>query len=114
MITPTFGPISNRETWEERVALYDAETNEVLDISDADAMTIVLRDTYTLTEVLSGSLEDATIFLLDPEEGTFGWVFTDDQMGTLNPKTYEVGILLDMADEVTQVILGRVAVVRGL
>lgn len=115
MITPVFNHVSSRATWEERVTLYDTETEEPIDLStEVDAIWVTLRDKDEETELLSGSLADGTVFLISGAEGTFGWRFTKEQMQSLAPKTYEVGVLVDVADERVQVILGRMSVVRGL
>lgn len=116
MITHQFGPVSNLATWEERVEVYDAETEAPINLSlEVDDIIVTLRDPHAGSTVLSGSFTGNVVYLIGGgTSGAFGWTFPVKSMKALEPKTYEVGVLLDIEDETAQLILGRITVLRGL
>lgn len=113
MQTTTLSPVSNLATWTETYQFLD-EDGEPLDISDATAITIKLRDPTSGSEVVSGSLDDEIAFVGGGTEGIITWTFSSDVMSALEPKTYEIGAIITIDDEDVQFILGRLPVLRGL
>jgi hypothetical protein len=117
MLTPTFDRVPNSATWEVRCQFVDTATDEPYDLTGSpDDIVVTIRDAYTKTNLLTGNFVSGEVFLLPGVDGGFAWRFTDDQMGTLCPKTYEIGVRFefDLESEVAQVILGRLHVIAGL
>lgn len=113
MKTGTLPTVSNLATWRELVEVTDAETGELIDlVTDVDAISVTLRDPDNFSTALTASLGDGTVTVID--DGVLEFLFTAGQMDDLCPKTYEVGILVTIDEEVTQLLLGYVPIVRGL
>lgn len=114
MKTGTLGPVSNAATWNDTIEVFDAEDGEAFDLTDVEAITLKLRDPSGAT-VLEGELDDEIIVVGDAADGTIEFTFSASAMSALDPKTYEVGLLItDEDDFVTQLILGHLPVVEGL
>ena len=114
MITKTLDPVSNAETWTDHLEFIDDETEEAwfLEGSPPDEITIRLRDSSTGNIVLTGTLTGGEIEVVD--DGIAEFTFSASAMSALDPKTYEVGVLLTDEDVTRQVILGHLPVLSGL
>lgn len=105
--------VSNKATWREIIEVTDGETGEAIDIeNDVDVMTVKIRDPDTNTELLTASLADGTITVID--DGVAEFLFTADQMSGLTQKTYEIGSLVEIDGDTEQQFLGFVPVLKGL
>lgn len=113
----TLPPVSNAATWTDTIEFYDDETEEPL-FEEADSnthpdeITLKVREKGSTSTVLSGSLSGGELVIV--ADGVVEFTFSADSMGGLVPKTYEVGVLYEQEDVTTQIILGTVAVLRGL
>lgn len=106
-------PISNRATWSESVQLTDSETGDAIDLTAVDEITVQVRDPYTFTNMLSGTLTGGEITVVST--GIFQWRFERSQLGVLTvSKTYEVGCVIEQDDDEVQLIIGTVPVFDGI
>lgn len=105
-------PRSNQADWTDYVECRDADTGEALDISDATAITVRLRDPQGRCTVLEASLGDGVT--LSDQTGVLGFTFTAAQMQTLRAKTYDFGVLVTLDGAIEQVVLGTVPILQGL
>lgn len=113
MKTGTLSPVSSKATWRETVEVTDAETGDLIDlVTDVDAITVKLREVDSATEVLTASLADGTVTVIGT--GVLEFLFTVAQMDGIVPKTYEVGVLIEIDGDTTQLILGYLPVLKGL
>ncbi len=117
MKTGTLEPVSNAATWTDTLEFYDDETDEALfteatPATHPDEITLSLRDATSDTAVLSGSLTGGELVIV--ANGHVEFTFSADTMAGLDPKTYEVGVLYTQEDVTTQIILGTLAVLKGL
>jgi hypothetical protein len=112
----TLDPVSNAETWIDNLEFYDDGDGVSWDVSTISEVTLKVRDPQSQSVVLSGSYTGGEIDLIGAASaGTYRFEFTADQMGALEPKTYEVGILVTTSDDrVAQLILGYLPVLNGL
>lgn len=112
MFTGTLDPVSNKATWVCFYELTDADTDEAIDLSSVDEITVQVREpgsgSSRLTATKTGG--DVTI----PDTGVFRWVFSATDMGGLDPKTYEIGVTLEQDDEVVQLMIGYLPVLDGI
>lgn len=112
--TPTLDPVSNLETWTETLSVFES-TDGLPFFTVADppsAVTLKLRDMQTDATVLSGSLADGALVVVD--SGEIEFTFSADAMSALEPKIYEVGCLYTDEGITRQMILGHLPVLRGL
>lgn len=115
MKTGTLAPVSNTATWQDEIEFLDNDTEEPIDMSLIDAITLKVRDPETKSTVLEASLDDGIEVVGDDGDGTIQFTFSADSMSALCPKTYEVGCLIEDEDGfVTQIILGHLPVLEGL
>ena len=112
MFYGTLDPVSNKATWVGLYELIDAETDEAIDLSDVDEITISIRDAQTQTQAQTATKTGGDVTITDT--GIFRWVFSASQMGALEPKTYEIGCTLEQDDEVVQLIIGHLPVRDGI
>ena len=104
-------PVSNKATWMALYELRDDETDELIDLSSVNEITIEVRDKSCVT-VLSATLTGGSIEHVDT--GIFKWTFSKDQMSALTAKTYEVGCILEGEGESLQLIIGTLPVLDGV
>lgn len=102
--------ISNREDLELLYQLIDDDTAEPIDLTEA---TIVARisDQSNCT-IIDASLTDGKITLV--EDTTMRIFIPVDEVGSLCPGTYIVGVTVENADTTKQLIAGTLAVVNGI
>lgn len=112
MFTGTLPPVSNKADWIETYELYDDETGEALDISDAEEITVAIRDPASKSVELTATLGADTIEHI--ETGVIRWTFTAAQMRALCPKTYEIGMTMLKDDVTTQILIGALPVADGI
>ena len=112
MFAGTLDPVSNKATWVCLYELTDAETDEAIDLSGVDEITIEIRDPQNASSVLTATKTGGDITITDT--GIFRWAFTATQMRTLSAKTYEIGCVLEQDDEEVQLIIGTLPVFDGI
>lgn len=113
MKTGSLDTVSSSATWREQFEVTDSETGDPIDLeTDVDEITVKFRDQASRSEVMSASLTGGAITVIDT--GVFEVAFTADQMGGLDPKTYEVGALVEIDGDTEQIFLGYLSIVRGL
>lgn len=114
MYSGTLAPVSNAETWTDTLEFINDETGDpwFVEESPPDEITIKLRDPQTKSIVLSLSLSGGEITVTGDGEAAFE--ASASAMAAINPKTYEVGILYENSDTVSQVLLGTISVLDGL
>lgn len=111
----TLPPVSNRAGWSDNYELSDAETNEAIDLTDIEEVTLEVRDPDSRSAVLSATYTGGTITIADVTSGVFSWTFTAAQMRALCSKTYEVGCTIEFDDEEPeQLLIGRLPVLDGV
>ena len=113
MMTGTLAPVSNKETWSDTLEFINDETDAAwfVQASPPDEITLKLRD-KSGSIVLTLSLSDGDLVVVGDGQVTF--TASADTMGGIEPKTYEVGVLYEDDDVVTQVLLGNISVLDGL
>ena len=104
-------PISNREDWTETIQTLD-ENNAVVDITGA-TITFALRDKKTKVQVLSADTQDG-ITISNPTQGIFYWSFTVDDVHSVCPGTYDVGLVIEISGTSSQLFIGTVQVLDGV
>jgi hypothetical protein len=113
MIATTLPAISNQATWKDTVELRDAETDALIDLkTEVDEITLKLRDPHSGCTVLTLTLTGDDIVVID--DGVFEFTASAATMSGIDPKSYELGCLVTMADEIHQIILGRQPILKGL
>jgi len=112
MIRGTLDPISNRATWSDYGVILDAETHELVDISGADEITLIVSDQSGCNRI-TGTLSGGEITV--PDTGVYSWVLSSAQMSALyGPQTYQLAIRIEINDEIIQLVLAHLPVLSGL
>lgn len=113
MLMGTLPPRSNRASWTDVIELTDEDTGDLIDVSTGiNEITVRLRDPETRAEVLSKALSASEIVVIST--GIVQFSFSSSEMGSLCPKTYELGCLVTSSEGIEQIFLGRVPVLEGL
>lgn len=114
MMTGTLEPVSNAETWTDTLEFLNDETGAAwfTELAPPDDITMKLRDKNTKEVVLELSLSSGDLVVVDDGQVTF--TASADAMADIEPQTYEVGILYEDNDVLTQVMLGSITVLEGL
>ena len=112
MQTGSLSPVSNKADWIEAYGLDDSETGDPIDISDADEITVSIRNTANQHVELTATLSGGTIEHI--ETGVFQWTFPLAQMRTLCAKNYDVGLTILKDDETIQLFIGTLSVMDGV
>lgn len=95
--------------WGVAMPLIDGTTNQPLDTTD---ITFELEVSCGGSTYLTATTEDDTIEV--PETGTIQWLFTKEQMASLDTsRTYRVGCRMINAGGTTQLFVGSLAVLDG-
>lgn len=110
MLTGTFPHASNKADWIESIGLYDVDTGDAIDISDATEIVLEVKKDKCST-VLSGSMTGGEIDII--ETGVFQFAFTADDMEAVDPGTYDVLCRITKDGTVAQLIIGKLPVVSG-
>lgn len=112
MFTGALNPASNKATWSVLYQFVDSETDEAIDLSNADEITVQVRDQKSCSPVLSGSLSGGQVALV--ETGVFQWTFSASQMNALCAKTYDVGCTIEQDGQTVQILIGTLPVLDGI
>lgn len=123
-----FPQVTNRETFDPVIALYDDETGEPLDLSTITTIQVEVRcagqgaghfatptvpwydDGPGATPILSASLGNGVTVL---DIGIFQIAFTETQMRTLRAGTYVIGCTVSDGTVTRQLFIGRLPVLDG-
>lgn len=114
MYSGTLAPVSNAETWTGTLEFINDSTGVAwfVQASPPDEITLKMRDKASEEIVISLSLSGGDLVVVGDGQVTF--TATATVMAGVCPKTYEVGVLYENDDVVTQVILGTISVLKGL
>lgn len=105
--------ISNRATWLEAVELRDDETDDLIDLSGVDEITIEVMETgYYDRPVLSAKLSTGNVVILGT--GVFQFRFEVEEVGVLCHDSYDVGMTVLEDGDTVQVLLGTVPILHGV
>jgi len=107
----TLDPVTNQEDWSYVIEIDDADTDEPIDLTGA-AMSLNVRDTQYRAVVISGSIADGTLSVIDT--GVVQIRVPSTKMQTLVPTVYDVGLVISMNGSVQQLIVGRLPVQDGV
>lgn len=108
MYQGTFGPVSNRAEWYERISIRPSASDPVPDVSEI-VLTVSGRGCPKITKKLS---EEGISY--DTETGIFEFTIDDDDMRRFSAGTYDMGILLTISDVDEQLFAGSLHVVDGV
>lgn len=112
MYEATLDRASNRADWIVTIELVDDDTNQIItDLSDISAV-VQVRSQDKAWCALRGSDDDGHI-LFTPY-GVIQWHFTADEMGRLQPGTYEVGLTITRDNVTEQELIAYLPVVDGV
>lgn len=103
-------PQSNRETFVRLFELTDADTGELLDLSDVDIV-------FEVANPVSGSAElsaEVGSGITVVSTGVFQVKFVRSDMINLDPQTYKVGCTISDDDETVQYFIGTLPVLDGV
>ena len=121
-----FAPATNSADWQVTGVVRDAYSGDVVDLTDCSIKIVLqMSDGHTYPDygnywryadapALSGSTDDGTVTIPDPENGVVQWLFRATQMGTLCAGFYDVGALMQRDGATTQVFLGTLPVRNGI
>lgn len=112
MLTGALNPVSNKATWTVIYELVDSDTDEAIDLSEVDEITIQVRDPRSRSPLLSGSLTGGQVSRVDT--GVFSWTFSASQMSALCANTYDVGCIIEQNGETVQILIGTLPVIDGI
>jgi hypothetical protein len=103
-----FVPQLNTVDWTFTGAIRDASTNEDLDLS-------IYTWTFEILEPNGGSVRltasTSNGKFTTPDLGVFQFTFTDAEMGTLCPKTYDTRLTMELDDQSAALSVGPLPVV---
>ncbi len=113
MYEGTLPRVSNRADWIEVVEITDADTGELIDLTDASLVLEVRPQHHTgCSPTLSASSSDGKIVIIDLGQAQF--TFTRDEMIGVKPGTYEAGLTISRAGITEQLIIATVAILDGI
>ena len=104
---------TNRATYHQDFQLFDDETDEGVDLTGA-VITLELKKQTSDTVVLSATTTNGKIVVTDVTNGNFELTFTEGDMRSLDPKTYDVGMTIEQNGEVLQYLKGTLPVLDGV
>lgn len=104
--------VSTREDWTVPVEVTDPDTDDAIDITDAE-ITLSVRDKKTKVQLLTATVGSG-ITIDDGPAGMFSWTFTASQMGALCEGVHEVGVVIEVNSVKTQLLIGTVPVLDGI
>jgi hypothetical protein len=104
---------SNRATYNQDFQIFDDESGDGLDLTDA-VITFEVRRPGCASAELSATTTNGSIVITDSDEGQFELTLTATQMRTLCAQQYEVGLTILQNGETTQFIAGTFAVIDGI
>jgi hypothetical protein len=96
-------------------ALFDEETGEPNDLSDADEITFAVRREGRSSPNITLTLGNGITLIDHDTDGAFQVELTLDQMRSLRPsETYEVGITIRLQGETVQLFAGTWPIIDGV
>lgn len=104
---------SNRATYQQAFQLYDDEDDEGISLAAAK-ITLEVRRPGRGSPEIRATTENGRIVVTDQDDGSFELTFTPDQMRSLCPMTYEVGITIEQNGETIQYLIGTLPVLDGI
>jgi hypothetical protein len=105
-------PLSNRADFEVILVLADEETGEPIDLTNAEVI-VEIRDKDKCLRLSAGTADD-TVTIADPLAGEIEFTFTAAQMATLCAGPYDMGVIMQLEDEVRQLLIGELTVLEGV
>lgn len=110
MRTGSLDPVSNRQSFQLIRQIIDAETGEAIDLTGATIVFEVRRKDCSGAS-LSATTDNGKIIF--PTTDTYQIDFTVEEMRTLFPETYDIGLTFERDDETVQIIIGTLPVLAG-
>jgi hypothetical protein len=112
MISGALPPVSNRETLNLQIELYDDEANDLIDVAAASEAVIAVASAGCRSPVLTARLSAGQI--AQTETGVIECTFSADQMSGLCAGTYDIGGTLTKDGETVQFMIGTLPVYDGI
>jgi hypothetical protein len=110
--TVTFLPVSNREDWDDTIALFDVDTGDALDLSAVTAITLTVWDEDSRIARISKSLGDG-ITIDDVTGGVVSIRVAASEMTALCAKNYPLRLSMVNGGATKDLILGILPVEDG-
>jgi len=107
MLRIQFPEISNRETWEETLAL--TEDGAPIPGLDGCAFAFAMRPHGSQAPALAGTQDD--LLTVDVEASTVSWAI---DTRPLQPGYYDVGVTFTRASRTSQILVGTIEIVDGV
>ena len=113
MYQGTIAPISNRADWPDSHAfeLYDDDTNDVIDLTTATALTLEVTQRGCCYPSLIASLAKGNLVLQGTD--TFLPTWTANELGVLCAGTYDIACTAVVDGKTIQLIIGALPVLEG-
>ena len=102
-------PASINGTWIENVEIWDTDTDELMDLSGLEEITLYVRDPRTGYDELTLTLSGGDIVI--PSTGIIQWRAERGAMSTLTNKLYDVILVFRDDDDELPVVLGTISVI---
>lgn len=113
MITGALPAVSNRETLNLQIEIFDDDAGELIDLSTATEITIAIAPRGTSrAPILTATLTGGGV--TNAQTGTLDCVFSVDQMRTLCAGTYDIGGTLVKDGETSQFMIGALPILDGI
>lgn len=130
MIRGAFPPITNRQSLIDRVEVYSDYDNTLFDLTGATIVVSIGRDLGWLpawgwggdyyyddwpgfgTSAQTASTDDGTVVIA--QTGIFVFTFTRDQIATLCPGQYVLGLTMSRDGVTVQILLATFSVLDGV
>lgn len=103
---------SNRATWREDIEIRDADTGDLIDLTDA-LVTMTISDNRGC-EVLTASTDDGDVTVISL--GVVEFLFTADRMDDLDIGRHLIGVRVQLEDDgdIEQLMWGSVNIYEGI
>jgi hypothetical protein len=110
MYTGALPETSIYQTWSENIELWSVDDDTLMDLTSVVEITLRLRDEITRFDEMTLTMSGGDITI--PSTGIVQWRVEQARMGALEPKTYEVILLLQDDTDTVSLILGHVSVLE--
>ena len=104
---------SNRASYRQDFQVYDDETDEGIDLTDA-VITLAIRRPGCTSPELTATTADGRIVITGADDGRFELTFGDADMRALDQMSYECGITIEQNGDVVQYFIGSLPVMDGV
>lgn len=104
---------SNQADWTGDGELIDEATGDAISLSAVDEIKIVIRDACSQAAKVTLTYTGGDIILTDSNT-KFQWTVLASSMGALDPKTYDVGCIIEQDAQTVQVFICKLAVIDGI